>query len=887
MKRLLNKLTHRNRRIITGGIVISLIGIIALGFAIIPQSTYGAAGPGEFHASKVGCASGPVKQYNDWCYGATWRFYKWGQKSKTFEGGKAKKPTAIVDGTKNTPGGKIRGCKDADGFFVLGMEKYKRTKGSGTGATKYTYSLGYQVGISRVDKMKLGGKKNGSNFIVVKARSGIKASYTWDQAEEAFKDAKKLGQTGNYTKFAGDLGWFCSNVPPPDKEEKEHKESSVEDFWSRSGIHIPKQNDDVEEHGWEWSDDNSNVTYKLSTNADHLTVDFAHKMYYGDKFWDKEHKGCQEQHDEYKDVASNWNVNWEGDGVGGTVASGELHTGGVAGNSDKEVSRTDSYTISLAPGETKKVCQVIGFNPASVSMEGVQQYRTERLSDGSTRQVETHMIWSPAGSSGNGESSSCVEITRPIIPSSDEDPSPGPTMPTGGASSDIFYAGETAEIGWDSEIKDNTMNHLTRRYTAFQAVAYNVSFTQPWYSDVTKGDKKYKGYDACAYYKERRHGVICEEIIGEEDVENQPTDTDYHRPSENPLQLTEGVVVPDDVGDKYCNGLGYKFEYWWGLEKNGVTEWHRDDDKTYWAVFNSKCRTIAKKPSTAIWNGSLITQGSVKASISERYTMPIMGATISSIDNDDQRTYGTWSEYLNVIGLNVKGVASGAAFAKGYGFNDDEQYSPLTISNDNPNALGQSHVLRNDAYLTRLNTFLRDNQKIGAQEINDINHINGSKGGTQVYHISGNTTLSHDLIYPGSTYYSVYDLPQTIIFVDGNLDIAPSVSRIDAWLIVNGTLNTCSNFQNKFTQAAPGFECINQLAVNGPVIANQLITKRSFGADPTGSAAGSGRFTASTREAPAEIFNLRQDAFLWAYAQAGRYDSSYTEVYSRELAPRY
>ena len=43
----------------------------------------------------------------------------------------------------------------------------------------------------------------------------------------------------------------------------------------------------------------------------------------------------------------------------------------------------------------------------------------------------------------------------------------------------------------------------------------------------------------------------------------------------------------------------------------------------------------------------------------------------------------------------------------------------------------------------------------------------------------------------------------------------------------------------------------------------------------------------STKEAPAEIFNLRADTYLWAYAQAGRYDSSYTESYSRELPPRY
>ena len=37
---------------------------------------------------------------------------------------------------------------------------------------------------------------------------------------------------------------------------------------------------------------------------------------------------------------------------------------------------------------------------------------------------------------------------------------------------------------------------------------------------------------------------------------------------------------------------------------------------------------------------------------------------------------------------------------------------------------------------------------------------------------------------------------------------------------------------------------------------------------------------------PAEIFNLRADAYLWAYSQASRYTEAQT-TYTRELAPRY
>lgn len=889
MKRLPNKLTHRNQRIITGGIGASLIIILVVGIVVLSQAPaiFAAAGPGNAKPSKAGCKEGTTSRYWDICYGATWRYYKWGQRSKTFVDGTTGKrrdngPVVQTSKSGNTVGGPLSGCKKADGFFILGMEAYKR-KGSGTG-TKNATSLGYQVGISQVRKMTKADPAGKYNFVVVKG------SKTWKEAREAFQEALGKNQTGKYKHFAGTLGWFCSDDPEkPNKPQiPSHEAQAQGDFWSWSGIKIPKQGKDIEEHEAE-SDINGDVTIKLSTNEPQITVDFYHKMSYGDGLWDSAHQGCKDGHDKYDNASSGWEVEYTED-ASGSAGSGSYNTGGTGDNKDKEVSKTSGYTISLQPGESKKVCQVIRYNPATVPMEGEPVYKNIYNSEGQLIGRELRYYNFHVGStSGNGDSQSCVEVTRPIIPGSDEDPNkdelPGPVV---NVNSDIFFAGETANIGWKAKLSDDPgkiSNYNTRRYAGYQAVVFNYGYGIDYDNgNNVKGEKTYKDGNVCHYYQSRKPGKNCVPMW-EDEVDNQPTD-EYFFPDPNPLDDHPDVVVPDDVGDKYCNSLGYKFEYWVGVEKNGSTTWQKEGDKTYWAVYDSKCRTIAKKPSTAIWNGSLITQGGVKASTAERYLMPIMGETYADAGSD-QRTYGTWSEYLNVIGLNVKGVASGATFAIG-SLNDlPEYYSPLTISNNNPDALGQSHVLRNDAYLTRLKTFLRDNQKIGAQEISDVNQIDGSKGGTQVYHISGSTTLSHDLIYPGSTYRSVYDLPQTIIFVDGNLDIAPGVSRIDAWLIVNGTLNTCKGYRNRVTEAAPGFECINQLAVNGPVIANQLITKRSFGADPTGSAAGSGIFTSSERYAPAEIFNLRQDAFLWAYAQAGRYDSSYTEVYSRELAPRY
>jgi hypothetical protein len=63
--------------------------------------------------------------------------------------------------------------------------------------------------------------------------------------------------------------------------------------------------------------------------------------------------------------------------------------------------------------------------------------------------------------------------------------------------------------------------------------------------------------------------------------------------------------------------------------------------------------------------------------------------------------------------------------------------------------------------------------------------------------------------------------------------------------------------------------------VNGPVVTGKLVLNRTAG---SGTGAQSGD--------PAERFNLRPDAFLWARLQATGNDKAQT-VYSTELPPRF
>ena len=156
-------------------------------------------------------------------------------------------------------------------------------------------------------------------------------------------------------------------------------------------------------------------------------------------------------------------------------------------------------------------------------------------------------------------------------------------------------------------------------------------------------------------------------------------------------------------------------------------------------------------------------------------------------------------------------------------------------------------------------------------------------------------------------------LPQVLIFAN-NINIAENVTRVDAWLLApDGTINTCAGhntdnlvaFDAKHKYTNFGGNCDKTLVVNGPVYAHHMELLRTGGSnhgtglsltpgiisDPRYRSLGSTRNQSGTdalrgSSAPAEIFNLRADTYIWAYNQAQRYSEAVV-TYTRELAPRY
>ncbi len=191
-------------------------------------------------------------------------------------------------------------------------------------------------------------------------------------------------------------------------------------------------------------------------------------------------------------------------------------------------------------------------------------------------------------------------------------------------------------------------------------------------------------------------------------------------------------IIPDDkeyIGYKYCVAAGIypsdshdfkdtlKTQYSKGNTANSNPDGSAMDGGSYWNISNASCRTVAKKPTFQVWNGSIYTEGKINTSITQKRAGIGYGSTggdtsgEGEVDEDTsgysatQTIFGSWADYAVIAGNTVKGFGSGASL----GYNNGYHYlklaksgleatsfkqnsSPLTISNDNKDELGKSQI---------------------------------------------------------------------------------------------------------------------------------------------------------------------------------------------------
>lgn len=926
------------------------------------------------------CGDSSASSWSDTCYGATWRYSEVTGNLPALDS----QGYATVSGTSNQPGGTVGPCGEEEtddqgnvtgfkvwtGYYVLGLEKYSPSVYSSTGSPEAA-SLGENSGIHQ----------NGKLCIVLnQVRPGctsfqeVKGSVPFGQAKALYEVAQAHGAANS--SWDGDLGWFCwddswgGGTPgtpstPPSTPPSGGADGEGE-FFSRSHAMTTPQSHDVGNHD-EVSDWDGAVYLYVSTDNSSFYAHFKHDM----RYLHQSGSGV------FENALTSWYVYETIDGVATTnVANGAFNN--VPGGTTTEfpdLADTNSSTIHLDKGQTKTICHIINYD---------QKKWNFHYSGGA-------QIQPPNGATGTGSSKACVVVTRPNDTDGSDDSTPHGRLQidtSGSSKGTVAYAGETADMSWTTRVESIP----TRRFAEYQQIVYLVSDTKArrseYYTgnyannyDASTGGSRRSSRSPCEYYGDNRAwessiaGSFCRLVDNRVGIGNNFSGHvnsnsggdvrlnygNFNSKMNVSMTTGETTIVPDYVGYKFCNSMGWRYVYYYGVAKSdgGSITWREDTQiPSYWLTYDASCRAIAKKPSMTSWNSSISTTGGIKAVTSPRYsdasnfnnTSGMLGRVTSS-GNKTLTLYGSWSEYQAIANRTLVGYTSGSSLARNSAVGATDvymYYSPLTIANSN-SALGQAGITANSTLLTRLDTYLRtatsplwqrvekqttsaDNQTfywsaVAAESGIDTYNV----GGTHVYVISksgayggGHLVIDRDIKLATQT-NSIYTLPRVVIFVDGNVTVSSDVAQIDAWLIVSGSINTCGSF-NKSTDIyfnnggsrgtgtdtihAQSGECAKELSFNGPVITNGIALNRSYGSDNlihrTNSYTSSSTYTNNnggyTAEAtngttestswsykfsPAEIFNYRADDYLWAYAQAGRYSSSYTESYSRELAPRY
>jgi len=313
---------------------------------------------------------------------------------------------------------------------------------------------------------------------------------------------------------------------------------------------------------------------------------------------------------------------------------------------------------------------------------------------------------------------------------------------------------------------------------------------------------------------------------------------------------------------------------------------------------NNFCTIVVKKPKVQVLGGDLSVGKSNPVNANVATT-----TSVKDISGNGNHVFGSWVEYAIFATGSITGMASGSAFNGGLNNSTIAKYSSLSFANSgnhlnctgsglDPNTIGcyswQGHLLPDVTTsfpVTNSTTVLSSSLNLdsltnsGVYTANGNVSIAGGNIGVGKWIVINAPTvdinITGDIKYTPDTLHSLNNIPQVVIIAN-NINISSAVRNIDAWLIASGTsgiITTCTEGGDNNTHINATI-CANPLVVNGPVMARHLYLRRT---------AGSGKDTASGD--PAETFNLRADAYLWAYARAtgsGRVQT----VYTTELPPR-
>ncbi len=264
------------------------------------------------------------------------------------------------------------------------------------------------------------------------------------------------------------------------------------------------------------------------------------------------------------------------------------------------------------------------------------------------------------------------------------------------------------------------------------------------------------------------------------------------------------------------------------------------------------------------------------------------------------KTFGSWGQYASYSVRDVSGYGTSAGLKGGVAdATITSAYSKLTFANtitpegrfdssvNSKGATGAKKLFESlpstplntsPLVLTSLSSSTNPYKFTSPTGTLQIQGGTIAKNRTYIIVASGDIRITSDIKYTTDRLGSLAELPQ-VVLVARNITIDKDVEQVDAWLIADsqsGSINTCGN-EPGLPTALTTDVCTKQLTVNGPVVTNKLLLYRTHGSSGT---------TPDALEKPAEIFNNRGDAYLWAYNYT-KNNRSLVTTRQIELPPRY
>jgi len=244
--------------------------------------------------------------------------------------------------------------------------------------------------------------------------------------------------------------------------------------------------------------------------------------------------------------------------------------------------------------------------------------------------------------------------------------------------------------------------------------------------------------------------------------------------------------------------------------------------------------------------------------------------------------YGAFSSDVNML------LGSGAGLRNGSP-NPASSWNGLTFANRNAPSYGSYNPVPQDSAHSYFSGLIdaggglkQANPGTGVYTVGSgttLSMPNVPNGRSVVIRSAGTIRITGNINVPNTGAANINQLSQVVI-VANTILIDEGVTNVDAWLVTpttvtgNGTIDTCYRGGDTTINSSV---CASQLTVNGPIYTRNLKLRRTAGSNPPG---------VNELKQPAERFNLRPDAQLWAYAYANKGDFAQTD-YVQELPPRY